>query len=86
MPHVVLPSYLAARADQATQIEVAGRTAGEALLQLERLHPQLTGWVLDEKGALRRHVQVFRGNERVSLDTPVAAEDELHVVAAISGG
>ena len=86
MPHVVLPSYLVARADHASQVEVTGATAGDALLQLERLHPRLAGWVLDEKGALRRHVQVFRGNERVSLDTPVAAEDELHVVAAISGG
>lgn len=86
MPRIVLPSYLAARAGQTSSIEVDGATAGEALRHLERRFPELSGWVLDETGSLRRHVQVFRGDRAVPLDAPLGAGDRLHVVAAISGG
>lgn len=86
MPHIILPSYLAARADRTSTLEVDGATAGEALRHLERRFPDLSGWVLDETGSLRRHVQVFRGDQAVALDAPLDAGDRLHVVAAISGG
>jgi photosystem II stability/assembly factor-like uncharacterized protein/molybdopterin converting factor small subunit len=86
MVHVILPSYLAARVDRKSTFEVEGATAGEALRRLETGNPPLMGWILDEAGRLRRHVQVFRGSELVGLDAPVAADDRLHVVAAISGG
>jgi hypothetical protein len=42
--------------------------------------------IVDEQGTLRRHVKLFLGGAAVSLDTPVGAKDELHIVAAISGG
>ena len=44
------------------------------------------GWIVDERGSLRRHVKLYFGQGAVSLDTPIGPDDELHIVAAISGG
>jgi molybdopterin converting factor small subunit len=53
---------------------------------LEAAYPALRGWIVDERGALRRHVKLFRRGEAIALDTPIAPADEVHIVAAISGG
>jgi molybdopterin converting factor small subunit len=53
---------------------------------LEASYPALRGWIVDERGALRRHVKLYFGQGAVSLDTPIGPNDELHIVAAISGG
>jgi molybdopterin converting factor small subunit len=65
---------------------VSGSTARDVITTLEASYPGLRGWVVDEQGALRRHVKLFRGGEAVSLDAQLAPGDELHIVAAISGG
>ena len=53
---------------------------------LEAAYPALRGWVVDEQGTLRRHVKLFTGTGPVALDAPLGPDDELHIVAAISGG
>jgi len=68
------------------RVRVEGGTVGEALRALERAHPPVAGWILDEHGRIREHVNVFHGGERASEQTPVDADDELHVLSAISGG
>lgn len=67
-------------------IDVEAATVGEALRALEQAHPGVTGWILDEHGRIRSHVNVFRGAEPAVEETPVAPEDVLHVLSAISGG
>ena len=67
-------------------IEVAGETAAAAIQSLEAGYPALRGWIVDERGALRRHVKLFLRGEAIALDAPAAPGDEIHVVAAISGG
>ena len=66
-------------------VEVGGTTPGERWRRW-RCPPGLRGWVVDERGALRRHVRLFLRHEAISLDAPVGPDDELHIVAAISGG
>jgi molybdopterin synthase sulfur carrier subunit len=68
------------------EVEVEGGTVGEALRALERARPPLTGWILDEHGRLRAHVNVFAGGERRREDAAVEPDDVLHVLSAISGG
>jgi photosystem II stability/assembly factor-like uncharacterized protein len=68
------------------EVHVEGSTVGEALRSLERSHPKLIGWVLDDQGRVRRHVAVFLGGERVDGSAPVDADSRVDVVGAVSGG
>ncbi len=68
------------------EVAVSGRTVGEALRDLERSHPRLNGWVLDDQGRVREHVAVFLSGERVGGDAALAEADRLEIVGAVSGG
>jgi molybdopterin converting factor small subunit len=70
------------RAEQA----VHGATVADLLRELERSHPPLSGWILDERGHLRRHINVFVNGEQAGPDTPVSDADRIDVLPAISGG
>lgn len=52
--------------------------------------PALRGYVLDEQGAVRKHVAVFVNGEmipdRSDLTRPLAAGDRVHVIQALTGG
>ena len=65
---------------------VDGATVVEVLRGLESAHPALEGWVLDERGRVRRHIQVFVNGEQGAEDTAVGADDRVEVLPAISGG
>lgn len=71
-------------------LNARGDTAGEALADVFRSHPRLKGYVLDEQGALRRHVCLFLDGNRLAhataLAAPVTATSELYVMQALSGG
>ena len=87
MTWVNLPPTLRAQIGGASRVEVTvGSTVGDALRALEASHPQLVGWILDEQGRLRQHVNVFAGDRRVHLESAVGNDEDLHVLQAISGG
>jgi molybdopterin converting factor small subunit len=65
---------------------VDGGTVGELLRELERAQPGVRGWILDERGLVRRHINVFVNGEYGSVDTPVGPDDRIDVLPAISGG
>ena len=68
------------------EVAIEGHSVGEVLRELERRHPKIEGWVLDEHGHVRRHVNVFVNGERVREDATVAADATVHVLPSISGG
>ncbi len=86
MPRVILSGSIRQQAGGLGAIEVDGSTARAVISALEVAHPALRGWIVDERGVLRRHVKVFLGEAVVSLDAPVGPDDKLHIIAAISGG
>lgn len=88
MVQVILPSTLSRLIGGERCVEVSGATVGEVLRSLESLHPPLTGWVLDEQGCLREHVNLFLDSERVDVKVPLLPHrgGELHILQAISGG
>jgi molybdopterin converting factor small subunit len=65
---------------------LAGATVLELLRELERAHPALGGWIVDERGRIRRHINVFVNGERGAEQTAVGGEDRVDVLPAISGG
>jgi molybdopterin converting factor small subunit len=86
MPIVTLRGPLQKLAGDGGEHRVDGATVTELLQELERTHGALDGWILDERGVLRRHINVFVNGERVKQDAPVAAEDRIEILPAISGG
>ena len=70
----------------AREVAVDGATVGDVLRSLERRHPRLVGWLLDERGEVRRHVGVFVNGEKARGEDPVSGADLVHVLPAISGG
>jgi molybdopterin converting factor small subunit len=68
-------------------VEVAGGETVAAVLEaLFAACPGLRDRVLDELGALRRHVNVFVGAERARLEDRVPAGAEVAILPAVSGG
>ncbi len=63
-----------------------GTTVAEVLRSLEREHPDVAGWILDERGRIRDHINVFVNREYGREETVVGPHDRLHVLPAISGG
>jgi sulfur-carrier protein len=86
MPVVRLRGALKGLAGGQAEHAVDGATVGDLLRALERAHPGMAGWVLDERGAVRRHINVFVNGEREREDAPVAPDDRVDVLPAISGG
>jgi sulfur-carrier protein len=65
---------------------VEGATVLDVLRALEQAHPGMSGWVLDESGRIREHVNVFVNGSCGSEETAVAPSDRVHILPAITGG
>ena len=67
-----------------------GRTVGDALEAVFRDNPRLRGYILDDQGAVRKHISVYLNDEtildRAHLSDAVQASDEIFVMQALSGG
>jgi len=86
MPVVLLRSPLRDLAGGNRSLQLPGATVRQVLRALEGAWPKTTGWVLDERGDVRRHVNVFVNGERASADVSVTEDDRLHVLPSITGG
>lgn len=87
MVAVRLPTVLRPFAGGAERVEAAGSTVAEVFAALD---PALRRRLTDEQGAVRRHVNVYLGNDNIrdlaGLETPVADGDELMVLPSVAGG
>ena len=70
--------------------EVPGATVREVLDGVFADNPRLRGYVVDERGALRKHMSVFIDGRQISdrerLSDPVESRSEIYVMQALSGG
>ncbi len=71
-------------------VEVPGGTVREVLTATFAKNEAARGYVLDDQGALRRHMVVFVDGravrDRVNLTDRVAEAAEVYVMQALSGG
>lgn len=66
--------------------QLPGETVVELLRAFEANNPDASGWILDERGLIRRHINVFVAGERAAEQTVVAPGDRVEVIPAITGG
>lgn len=84
---VVLPTPLAEYTAHAREVDATGATLAELFADLDRSYPGLRFRVIDEQDAIRPHIKVFVNRVQApSLAAPLAPDDEVLVVAALSGG
>ncbi len=90
MPVVKFTSNLKRFYPDLTPLEVSGETVAEALDQVEQNHHGLKDYIVDENGVLRKHVNIFIGNDmikdRQKLADRLADTDEMYIMQALSGG
>jgi sulfur-carrier protein len=90
MPHVAFTRHLQRFFPDLTEGEVAGATVREVVDALERRHPGLASYLTDDNGRLRRHVNVFVGDEPIAdrdgLSDPLAPDARVFILQALSGG
>jgi molybdopterin converting factor small subunit len=86
MAVVTLRAPLRDRTGGVARHDLPGTSVGAALRELERRHPQVVGWILDEQGRVRANVNVFVNGERVREDAPLAPDDAVQVLPSIAGG
>jgi len=76
--------------DDKSEIPVSGSTISQALNDLTRRYPSIKVHIMDDKGRLRRHVNLFVNKENIrtlnGLDTPVKETDKIFLMPSISGG
>jgi molybdopterin synthase sulfur carrier subunit len=86
MATVRLRGQLEKLAGGESTVDVDAGTVTELLAQLEQDHSGLEGWILDERGELRRHINVFVNGEPAEPDTAIDGTDKVEILPAISGG
>lgn len=90
MVSIRIPTPLRSLTANAEEVQVEGANLRVALDDLDRRHPGLKDRILDEKGAIRRYINVFLNDEDVrfidGLDTALKGGDKLVIVPAIAGG
>jgi sulfur-carrier protein len=73
-----------------TTMEVNGRTVYDVLAAVFTTRPTLRGYLLDDQGVLRRHVNVFINGtlvrDRTRLTDQVEPDDDIYVFQALTGG
>ena len=87
---VVIPTPLRKFTAGAESVQIEAKTVQEVLDNLESQYPGIRASVCDEKGSLRRFINIYLDGEDVrfleNLSTPVADGAEVAIVPAISGG
>jgi sulfur-carrier protein len=90
MPRVSFTPHLRRFFPNLDECDVDAATVRAVVDELERRHPGLASYIVDETGRLRRHVNIFVGDEpiydRANLSDAVAADGRVFIAQALSGG
>lgn len=90
MPSVRIPTPLRKLTNEIEVVQASGGTVAEIIDNLEKSFPGLKDRICDEKGEVRRFVNVFVNDEDIrfldSQATAVKETDEVSIVPAIAGG
>ncbi len=87
---VRIPTPLRKLTNNEELVEVTAATIGDAIKELQSRFPGLEERLVDEKGEVRRFVNVYVNEEDIRFlqnrATPLKDGDEISIIPAIAGG
>ncbi|MDD5261729.1 MAG: MoaD/ThiS family protein [Methylacidiphilales bacterium] len=87
---VSIPTPLRGLTGNRDEVEAAGANITEIIADLEKNYPGIRDRLVDDKGSLRRFVNIYVNGEDVRFlqdkETSVKEGDEISIVPAIAGG
>lgn len=90
MPRVKFTPNLQRFFPDLTELEVEATTIAEAVAAVDQRWRGLGDYIIDEQGALRKHVNIFIGDELIrdkrTLSDRVSADTRIYIMQALSGG
>ena len=90
MASVRIPTPLRKLTNEIDIVSTDASTLGEAIDKMDNEYPGLKERLCDERGELRRFVNVYVNGEDVrfldNLATPLAPGDDVSIVPAVAGG
>ena len=91
MPKKVrIPTPLRKLTNNEELIEINAATVGDAINELQSRYPGISERLVDEKGEVRRFVNVYVNEEDIRFlknrDTALKDGDEISIIPAIAGG
>ena len=89
VPTVSIPPPYRGPTRGEAEVKVEGATVLGCIEAVEARYPGFRSQVLDDSGRLHRFVRLFLNGKPLDvdpLDTPVADDDEVALLAAIAGG
>ena len=90
MAHVAFTPHLSRYFPELRSADVDARSVADLVAALERAHPGLASYLVDERGRLRQHVNVFVDGrvvrDRERLQDALTGASQVYVAQALSGG
>ena len=90
MAKVRIPTPLRSFTQGRDEVAITGQTIGDVLKNLEKEFQGIGDKILDEKGNIRRFINVFVGENDVrhlkGLQTEVKSDEVVSIFPAIAGG
>lgn len=87
---VHIPTPLRSMTSSQAEVEVEAGTVAELVQNLDRAYKGLKEKLLDERGEIRRYVNIYVNEEDIrfleGVNTPLADRDVVSIVPAIAGG
>jgi sulfur-carrier protein len=87
---VRIPTPLRKLTNNEELVEIQAATIGEAITELQNRFPGIQERLIDEKGEVRRFVNVYVNEEDIRFlknkDTALKDGDEISIIPAIAGG
>ncbi|UCE64785.1 MAG: MoaD/ThiS family protein [Nitrospirota bacterium] len=90
MIRVRVPTPLRPMTGGKSEVEMEGGTVAQLIENLGAAHPGLKERLYDEKGEVRRFINIYVNEEDIRFltgtDTPLKDGDEVSIIPAIAGG
>ena len=90
MPKVSFTSALKRFFPNLKTIEFDANSLEETIKKLENYYPGITSYLVDNSGKLRKHVNIFIGENRIkdreNLSDKIKETDHIYFMQALSGG